>query len=347
MRSGPLFPRGEWVNSPLRLFEGDRVQAQDEDGDWLAGTLEVLGGGLEVEYEEPRSIGGCVESSRLLGRDEAFRLRSLIRPEPLWSDEVRVKREDQIWRAAHPSAPERAARWLRELVGRDAVAAEPLLRRHLGRRVIVEVRHDSRTIHASGLLLAYDAHFIAMADTVLPAETALPLCPGRTVGADLEILWNDEGLELFNRGESTVSILGLRTSDGLRPWEITLKPGWRERTSFRRAPAGTAELVFESPVHGDAVLSRTGVRVRGGSEGSVSLPALPDLDTLVGDLPEAEETAPAPAARVFAPAERATPLWTDVASDADDVPEDFLEAPEPPEEDDAPVLILEMEEKRE
>ncbi|HMB68320.1 MAG TPA: hypothetical protein VKU85_03380, partial [bacterium] len=58
----------------------------------------------------------------------------------------------------------------------------------------------------------------------------------------------------------------------------------RERTALRRAPAGTAELVFECPVKGDALLPRPLVRVRGGSEGSIALPALPDL-TRMGDLP--------------------------------------------------------------
>ena len=45
-----------------------------------------------------------------------------------------------------------------------------------------------------------------------------------------------------------VTVLGLRTAQGLQRWELTLRPGFRERTSLRRAPAGTAELVFESPV---------------------------------------------------------------------------------------------------
>jgi hypothetical protein len=286
MRRGASFPRGEWAGSPLRLFEGDRVQARDEDGDWFAGTLNVFGGGLEIVYEEPRSDGGCVESSRLLGRDEALRLSALLRPEPLWTEAVRAKRESQIWRAAHPDWRERIVRWARELVGRDPVAAEPILRRHLGRRVVVEIRNRARPFRAAGLLVGYDRHFVALADTVLPAETTLPLCPGRMVGADLEIHWNDAGLELLNRGSSPLAVRGLRTAEGLRPWEIRLKPGQRERTGFRRAPAGTAELVFESPVAGDAVLPRAGVRIRGASEGSVSIPALPDLETRIGDLPE-------------------------------------------------------------
>ena len=44
---------------------------------------------------------------------------------------------------------------------------------------------------------------------------------------------------------------------------MQLTPRARERLSFRRAPAGTAELVFENPVPGDAILPRDGVRVRG------------------------------------------------------------------------------------
>ena len=287
MRMGPAFPGGEWVSSPLRLFEGDRVQVQLEEGDWVTGSLEVVAGGMEIVYDEPRSIQGCVESSRILGRKEASRLRNVLRPRTLWSDELRVKREDQIWSAAHPSWAQRLIRWCREILGKDPLTAEPLLRRFLGRRVVVEIRGGHRTLHASGLLLAYDPEFLALADVTLPAETSLPLCPGRTSGADLDIVWNEDGLELFNGGSEPVEILGIRTSEGLRPWELTLRSGFRERTPFRRAPAGTAELVFESPVEGDAILARSNVRVRGGSEGSITLPALPDLSTLIGDLPEA------------------------------------------------------------
>lgn len=287
MRLGPAFPRGEWSTSPLRLFEGDRVQVRLEEGDWVTGTILVVAGGLEVQYDEPRSLGGQVESSRIVERGEAARIRCLLRPETLWTDDVRVRREDQIWRSAHPGWRERIGRWSRELVGRDPLSAEPLLRRYLGRPVVVEIREEQRILHASGLLLAYDDEFIALADVALPAEASLPLCPGRTSGADLEAIWNEDGLELFNRGGGTVEILGIRTAEGLRPWELVLRPGFRERTGFRKAPAGTAELVFESPARGDAILPRGAVRIRGGSEGSIAIPALPDPSVLMRDLPRA------------------------------------------------------------
>jgi hypothetical protein len=81
-----------------------------------------------------------------------------------------------------------------------------------------------------------------------------------------------------------VEVLGVRSTEGFRPWELVVRPGFRERTAFRRAPAGTAELVFESPVRGDAVLPRSAVRIRGGSEGSLSIPALPDFSATLDDL---------------------------------------------------------------
>jgi hypothetical protein len=287
MRVGPVFPRGEWSTSPLRLFERDRVQVRLEEGEWVTGTIAVVAGGLEIHYDEPRALGGQVESSRLVDRAEASRIRCLLRPESLWTDAVRVRREDQIWRAAHPDLRGRVARWSRELVGRDPISAEPLIRRHLGRRVVVELLDDRRKLHASGLLLGYDAEFIALADVSLPAEASLPLCPGRTSGANLELVWNEDGLELFNRGEEPVEILGIRSAEGLRKWELVLRPGFRERTGFRKAPAGTAELVFESPVRGDAILPRGTAHVRGGSEGSIAFPALPAPSMLVRDLPPA------------------------------------------------------------
>jgi hypothetical protein len=286
MRAGPAFPRGEWAKSPLRLFDGDRVQAQTADGDWVAGVLRVVGHGLEILYDEPRAVSGCIESSRFFDRAQAAALRIILRPQNLWTDAVRARREDQIWFCSHPALPQRLRRWARELLRRDPIAAEPLLRRYIGRRVLVEARLGARAIFASGVLLSFDREFLALADATLPAETQLPLCPGRTAGADLDILWNDDGLELFNRGPAAVRVLGFRTSDGLRPWEIVLRPGFRERYGLRRSPAGTVELVFESPVKGDAVLPRAAFRVRGGSEGAIALPALPDLATMA-DLPSA------------------------------------------------------------
>jgi hypothetical protein len=285
MRTGPTFPRGEWATSPLRLFEGDHVQAQLDDGSWIAGRLRVFAGGMEIEYEEPRAVEGCVESSRLLDRAATTRLRVLLRTQSLWTDEARVKREEQIWEAGHPAWRTRLQRWGRELLRRDPLAAEPVLRRYLGRRVLVEIPRARRGLFASGLLLGFDGSFLALAECVLPAETAIPLSPGRVATGNLDILWNDEGLELFNRGASSVEILGVRTAEGMRPWEIMLRPGFRERIGFRRAPAGTAELVLEIPERGDAVLPRAGIRVRGGSEGSVAIPALPDPSTLMRDLP--------------------------------------------------------------
>jgi len=232
-----------------------------------------------------RKARGCVESSRLLDREAAARLKAMVRPASSWTEALRAVRDEQIWRAAHPRFRERCAAWLRELVGRDPLAAEPLLRRHVGRRVLVRVERRSRALHASGLLLGFDRDFLALADAVLPVETCLPLCPGRTVSAELEVTWNDDGLELFNRGENTAEILGIRAAEGTRPWEIALRPGFRERIGFRRRPAGTAELLYETAERADAVLPRRGVRILGGSEGSVTLPALPDPSTLMRDLP--------------------------------------------------------------
>jgi len=299
MRTGPTFPRGEWSTSPLRLFEEDHVQAQLDDGGWVAGMLRVFAGGLEIEYDEPRAVNGCVESSRLLDRSATGRLRVILRPQSLWTDESRVKREEQIWEAGHPSWRTRIRRWGREIARRDPLAAEPLLRRYLGRRILVEIERRNRALVASGLLLAFDARFLALADCVLPAETSIPLSPGRVSSGNLDILWNDGGLELFNRGVDPVEVLGVRTADAMRPWEIVLRPGFREHIGFRRGPSGTAELVLEKPERGDAVLPRDGIRIRGGSEGSVSIPALPDPSTLMRDLPigttpESREEPPVP-----------------------------------------------------
>jgi hypothetical protein len=297
--SGGAFPRGEWSTSPLRLFAGDRIQAQLDDGAWVTGVLHVFAGGVEIVYDEPRLVGGCVESSRIVDREGAARLKALVRPAALWTDALKAKREEQIWRSAHPTPGARLRRWLRELAGRDPLAAEPLLRRHVGRRVLVRLERRARVIHAAGLLLGLDREFLAFADAVVPTETALPLCPGRTLSADVEALWNDDGLELSNRAEAPLEILGVRTSEGTRPWEIVLRAGARARIGFRRAPAGTAELLYERPERCDAALARGTVRILGGSEGTVSMPALPDPSTLMKDLPigttpESREEPPVP-----------------------------------------------------
>lgn len=271
--------------SPLRLFHGQRIQARLEQGDWVAGVLHVVAGGVEIAYDEPRLVGGCVESSRLLDREAATRLKALVRPAALETPDSRRQRDRSLWRCAHPGWRDRLLRWGRELLGRDPLAADPLLRRYLGRRVLVRLPRRGQDQHTTGLLLAYDRHFLALADVLLPCETCLPLCPGTTRSAEIDALWNDEGLELFNRGAAPLDVLGVRTSTGVRPWEIILRPGARERIGFRRGPAGTAELVYERPERGDAIVPRAAAVVLGGSEGTVTLPALPDASTRMRDLP--------------------------------------------------------------
>jgi hypothetical protein len=295
----PVFPEGAWSASPLLLFDGQRIQAQLEEGDWIAGVLRVRSGGVEITYDEPRAVEGCVESSRLLDAEGTRRLRALLRPAALWTDATKALREQQIWRAAHPTFEDRAKRLVRALAGRDAGAAEPLLLGHVGRRILVRMERRNRSVATSGLLLAFDADFVALADTVVPTETALPLCPGRTSSVDVRADWNDTGLELFNRSSAPLEVLGVRTAEGTRPWEILLRPGASERIGFRRAPAGTAELLYERSERGDAILPRRLARILGGSEGSIRLPSLPDPSTLMRDLPigttpESREEPPVP-----------------------------------------------------
>ncbi len=274
---GPAFPNGVWIDSPIRLFEGDPVQVLLESGEWIAGNLRVVAGGIELLFDEPRSLDGrAIESSRILSREDVRRLRVIVRPEALWTDEVRRRRERQIIDAARPPLRRRARAWARELIGRDPVANEPLLRRYLGRRVVIETKRPGRPLYATGLLLAFDADFLALASAKVPAETSLPLCPGKMSGAGLDVLWSGASLEVANRSEDPVDLLGIRTAEGFREWPVRLKPGRRERRPFERGPAGAGDLVFETMVAGDIVASRGVTKVRGGSEGSISILALPD-----------------------------------------------------------------------
>ena len=81
---GPSFPKGAWIDSPVRLFEGDPVQVLLESGEWIAGVLRVVAGGIELLFDEPRSVDGrAIESSRILPREDVRRLRVVVRPEAL------------------------------------------------------------------------------------------------------------------------------------------------------------------------------------------------------------------------------------------------------------------------
>ncbi len=283
---GPKFPKGAWIDSPIRLFEGDPVQILLESGEWIAGTLHVVSGGIELLFDEPRSLDGrSIESSRILSREDVRRVHTIVRPEVLWNERTRTRRERQVWDAARPPLVKRLRAWTRELVGRDPIANEPLLRRYLGRRVVLETARDDRPLFATGLLLAFDAEFLALADAKVPAETSLPLCPGRMSGAGLDVTWSGESVSVANRTEDPVLLLGIRTAEGFERWPARLRPGRRDEKRFPKAPAGTAELVFETMVAGDVVASRAITRVRGGSEGSVSILALPDPELKVGELP--------------------------------------------------------------
>lgn len=288
---GPSFPRGAWIDSPIRLFEGDPVQILLESGEWIAGILHVVSGGVELEFEEPRSVDGrSIESSRILTRAEVRRVRVIVRPQVLWTDVVRAKRERQIEETRRRPLGKRLRGWLREIAGRDPIASEPLLRNYLGRRVLTETARGEKPLFATGFLLSFDEEFIALADAKVPAETSMPLCPGRTTGAGIDVTWSADLLEIGNRLEDPLEILGIRAKEGFVPWPVRLKPGRRERKYFPKAPAGTVELVFETMVAGDVIASREITRVRGGSEGAISILALPDLETKVGELPTAVES---------------------------------------------------------
>lgn len=298
---GPAFPQGVWIDSPIRLFENDPVQILLESGEWIAGTLRVVAGGIELLFDESRSLDGrSIESSRLFARPDVRRIRAIVRPEVLWTDRVRARRERQIEEAARPSLAKRLRGWARELVGRDPAAKEPLLREYLGRRVVIETDRAERPLYANGFLLAFDEEFLALAGAKVPAETSLPLCPGRMRGAGLEVTWTGETVVIVNKEEDPIEILGIRTAAGFDRWPVRLRPGRRDERNFPKAPAGTAELVFETMVSGDIVASRAVTRVRGGSEGSVSILALPDPELKVGELPFApaeEEFAEVPVAK--------------------------------------------------
>jgi len=292
---GPAFPRGAWIDSPIRLFENDPVQILLESGEWIAGILHVVSGGVELEFEEPRSVDGrSIESSRILTRAEVRRVRVIVRPQVLWTDAVRAKRERQIWETRRPPLPRKLRAWIREISGRDPIAGEPLLRNYLGRRVLTETIRAENPLFATGYLLSFDEEFLALADAKVPAETSMPLCPGRMSGAGIDINWTADLLEIGNHLEDPLEILGIRAPEGFVPWPVRLKPGRRERKYFAKAPAGTAELVFETMVAGDVIASREITRVRGGSEGTISILALPDLETKVGELPVAVESEEVP-----------------------------------------------------
>ncbi|HET9887838.1 MAG TPA: hypothetical protein VFR10_10015, partial [bacterium] len=231
-----------------------------------------------------------IESSRILTRAEVRRLRVIVRPQVLWTADVKAKRERQIEETSRRPLGKRVRGWLREIAGRDPIASEPLLRNYIGRRVLTETSRGDKPLFATGFLLSYDEEFIALADAKVPAETSLPLCPGRTTGAGIDVTWTADLLEIGNRLEDPLEILGIRAPEGFAPWPVRLKPGKRERKYFPKAPAGTVELLFETMVAGDVIASRDITRVRGGSEGAISILALPDLETTVGELPSSVES---------------------------------------------------------
>jgi len=273
------------------LFEDDPVQILLEGGEWIAGILHVVSGGVELEFEEPRSVDGrSIESSRILTRAEVRRVRVIVRPQVLWTTDVKAKRERQIEETSRRPLAKRLRCWLREIAGRDPIAAEPLLRNYIGRRVLTETTRRDKPLFATGFLLSFDQEFIALADAKVPAETSMPLCPGRTTGAGIDVTWTADLLEIGNRLEDPLEISGIRAPEGFVPWPVRLKPGKRERKYFPKAPAGTVELVFETMVAGDVIVSREITRVRGGSEGAISILALPDLETTVGELPVSVES---------------------------------------------------------
>ncbi len=267
----------------LGFFENHHATYLDYGGRTIWGDVRVTPRGVELVFDAPhRTRRGYLKSSALVYDDEAGASLALVRTAEALTDTERAERERQVRRTFRPGLRRRTLRWLRNLfnsirdafiralalfIGQVGHAYEPLLERHLGRRVVVELKNPEaaprRISEFPGYLVEYTDRFLAVFNIDHDPEEVVRLDPS----GDVEL----EGFRVeVSGGRTTVACLGPRAlvirslegPDGRVDLGVALLPGTSARL---RRPDGRGEIEVALTDRIDLVCPRAVARVRFGS----------------------------------------------------------------------------------
>ncbi len=271
----------------LELFDKDHVTLQMSSGEVIWGDLDVFAQGLELRYDAPYQTKlGLIKSGYLLYQPELSKLLALCRYIGHLTEEERRDRERQVRRSIRPNFVRRALRKFGNLLNtiRDAFAQsisvvvgqlatankrldgskkpiedigrailwsgnayEPMLERHIGKPVLLELSHPaepkSRTIELPGFLAEYSDKFIAMFNVRHPFKEVIELAVDKETieQEDLKILVDGDRLHITNLHDTPLVVEALITEEEHR-LDIVLTNGTSARLS-RPASSCTLRLL--------------------------------------------------------------------------------------------------------
>lgn len=173
-------------------------------------------------------------------------------------------------------------------------AHDPLLERHIGQRVVVEVIEDDEIHEHAGIFKEYSATFLHLLDVEYPHTWTLEAADGETVeSAKVTVGCDAAALRVTNGGDRPVLIVSLAVAEAERAVDALVEPGG---TISLPAVAGRIRLQLQTVRDLDMIVprSRSTVRHRAERLGTVAEPestwdVVFDLGTLLGRRPDDEQ----------------------------------------------------------
>ena len=250
----------------LKLLNDHHVTLLTTGGQVLWGDLVVYSQGLEVRFDAPyQTQRGLTKTSAMLFDDELGQCLALCRiEEALTPNERRVRRR-QIRRSFNPGPWRRSCPWVRNVVGAAGNVYEPMLERHIGRPVILELvglgSEAGAVCEIPGFLVDYSERFVAVfnVDHEPLEEFQLQLTESvQREGVKLDVL--DDKIVVTATGGDTIVVRSMKSDSATTDLAIVLVGGSSVRLTRPRGESVTLHL--QRTRHIDIVCPRSIARVR-------------------------------------------------------------------------------------
>lgn len=138
---------------------------------------------------------------------------------------------------------------------------DPLLEKHVGRKVIVEVIEGDEIHEHAGIFKEYSAEFLLLLDVEYPHAWTLDVGPGESVdSAGVAIEADDGGLRITNGGDRPVLVLSRENSAGVQDVDALIDAGGT--ITLRAGGAGRTRLRLQTVRDLDMIVPRSRSTVR-------------------------------------------------------------------------------------
>lgn len=107
-----------------------------------------------------------------------------------------------------------------------SAAHDPLLERHIGQRVVMEVIEDDEIHEHAGIFKEYSASFLHLLDVEYPQTWTLEAAPGETVAwSKVNVDVQAEAIRVTNGGDRPVLIVAVEIAEAERAVDALVEPG--------------------------------------------------------------------------------------------------------------------------